>query len=133
MAGQNAPRDLIVGIRPEAFEDASLVSEENRRNGITFRTKVDVVESMGSDNYVYFAVDLGEQGGVASRELEELAQDSGRADTGAAEEQIVARMDAASRVREGSDAEIWADARAIHVFDPQSGQNLGLDREAQPA
>jgi multiple sugar transport system ATP-binding protein len=133
MAGQNAPRDLIVGIRPEAFEDASLVSEENRRNGITFRTKVDVVESMGSDNYVYFAVDLGEQGGVASRELEELAQDSGRADTGAAEEQIVARLDAASRVREGSDAEIWADARAIHVFDPQSGQNLGLDREAQPA
>jgi multiple sugar transport system ATP-binding protein len=133
VSAQNAPRDLIVGIRPEAFEDAALVSEENQRNGITFRTKVDVVESMGSDNFVYFAVDLGGDGGVASRELEELAQDSGRADTGASQEQIVARLDAASRVREGSDAEIWADARAIHVFDPQTGQNLGLEREPQPA
>jgi multiple sugar transport system ATP-binding protein len=65
--------------------------------------------------------------------LEELAQDSGRADTGATEEQIVARLDAESRIREGADAEIWADARAIHVFDPQSGENLGLERKAQPA
>jgi multiple sugar transport system ATP-binding protein len=128
---RNAPRDLIVGIRPEAFEDAALVSDESKSNGITFRTTVDVVESMGSDNFVYFGVDVG--GGVNSRELEELAQDSGRADTGSHDEQVVARLDAASTVREGADAELWADGRAIHVFDPQSGENLGLDRGAAPA
>jgi multiple sugar transport system ATP-binding protein len=128
---RNAPQDLIVGIRPEAFEDAALVSEENKRNGVTFRTTVDVVESMGSDNFVYFSVDLG--GGVTSRELEELAQDSGRADTGSHDEQIVARLDAGSGVREGAEAEIFADARSIHVFDPQSGENLGLEKEHQPA
>jgi len=125
---KNAPGELIVGIRPEAFEDASLVSEENKRHGITFRSTVDVVESMGSDNFVYFSVDLGGEA-IASRELQELAQDSGRADTGSHEEQVVARLDAASQVREGSEAELFADARQIHVFDPQSGENLGLDRE----
>jgi multiple sugar transport system ATP-binding protein len=124
LESHDAPRDLIVGIRPESFEDLALVSSENRPNGITFRTKVDVVESMGSDNYVYFSVELGS---LASRELEELAQDSGRADTGASGEQIVARLDAASGVREGEDAEIWADARAVHVFDPRSGDNLALE------
>jgi multiple sugar transport system ATP-binding protein len=128
---RNAPRDLIVGIRPESFEDASLVSDENKRNGITFRMTVDVVESLGSDNYVYFTLDVGNA--VTSRELEELAQDSGRADTGSHGEQIVARLDSASAVKEGADVELWADARAIHVFDPESGENLGLEREAERA
>jgi multiple sugar transport system ATP-binding protein len=124
LESRNASRDLILGIRPESFEDASLVSAENRARGVTFRANVDVVESMGSDNYVYFTLDVG--GGVTSRELEELAQDSGRADTGSHEEQVVARLDAASGIKEGSDAELWADARAIHLFDPQSGANVGL-------
>jgi multiple sugar transport system ATP-binding protein len=124
LESRDASRELILGIRPESFEDAALVSAENRSNGVTFRANVDVVESMGSDNYAYFTLDVG--GGVTSRELEELAQDSGRADTGSHEEQVVARLDAASGVKEGSDAELWADARAIHLFDPQSGENVGL-------
>ena len=128
---RNAPQDLIAGIRPEAFEDASLVSDENKRNGITFRMTVDVVESLGSDNFVYFTLDVGNA--VTSRELEELAQDSGRADTGSHDEQIVARLDSASAVKEGADAELWTDARAIHVFDPESGENLGLERETERA
>jgi multiple sugar transport system ATP-binding protein len=125
---RNPPAELIVGIRPEAFEDAALVTEENKPHGVTFRTTIDVVESMGSDNFVYFTVDVGDR--VSSRELEELAQDSGRADTGAHDEQVVARLNAESTVREGAEAELWADARTIHVFDPQSGDNLGLERPA---
>ncbi|MFN2559827.1 MAG: ABC transporter ATP-binding protein [Jatrophihabitans sp.] len=122
---KNPQRDLIIGIRPESFEDAALVADENRPHGVTFRTQIDVVESMGSDNFVYFALDVGNA--VTSRELEELAQDSGRADTGSQDEQVVARLDAASGVQEGAEAELWADARAVHVFDPQSGANLGLE------
>jgi multiple sugar transport system ATP-binding protein len=63
---------------------------------------------------------------VSSAELEELARDSGRADTGSHGEQIVARLDAASGVKEGADADLWADSRAIHIFDPSTGENLGL-------
>jgi len=120
----DASRDLIVGIRPEDFEDASLVAADARQQGTTFQAMIDVRESMGSDVFVYFAKELGQS--MAATELQELAQDSGRADTGASGETIVARLDAATDMREGQDGELWLDARKIHVFDPQSGQNLAL-------
>jgi multiple sugar transport system ATP-binding protein len=124
MERAKAGRDVIVGVRPENFEDAALVSADNRAHGITFRTSIDVVESMGSDVFVYFTQDRDT--GVNSAELEELAADAGRADTGASGDTIVARLDAATQVREGGDAELWVDARAVHVFDPASGRNLSV-------
>jgi multiple sugar transport system ATP-binding protein len=124
LESRQAARDLILGIRPEAFEDSALVPEEKKPHGVSFRAKIDVVESMGSENYVYFDLDVGEQ--VTSRELEELAQDSGRADAGGHAEQVVARLDAESEIRSGADAQLWADTQSIHVFDPQSGENLAL-------
>ncbi|MDQ2796815.1 MAG: sn-glycerol-3-phosphate ABC transporter ATP-binding protein UgpC, partial [Actinomycetota bacterium] len=125
LESRDASREVLLGVRPENFEDAALVSAENRPHGITFHVKIDVVESMGSDNYVYFALDT--DANLASAELDELARDSGRADTGsAAGLQITARLDAASGVKSGADAELWVDSRAIHVFDPGTGANLGL-------
>src|SRR5580704_1408571 len=119
-----AGRDVIVGLRPENFEDASLVQRDNRQHGITFSTGIDVLESMGSDVFVYFT--QGREQGVNATELEELARDSGRADTGASGDTLVARLDAATGIREGQDAELWVDARALHIFDPSSGRNLSL-------
>jgi multiple sugar transport system ATP-binding protein len=117
-------REVIVGLRPENFEDVALVSPDNRPHGITFHADIDVLESLGSDVFVYFTREVGQ--GVNSAELEELARDSGRADSGASNETIVARLDAATRISEGQDAELWVDARAMHIFDPASGRNLSL-------
>jgi multiple sugar transport system ATP-binding protein len=119
-----AGREVIVGLRPENFEDASLVQRDNRQHGITFHTGIDVLESMGSDVFVYFT--QGREQGVNAAELEELARDSGRADTGASGDTLVARLDAATGIREGQDAELWVDGRALHIFDPSSGRNLSL-------
>src|SRR6185312_7740117 len=115
-------REVIVGLRPENFEDVALVSPDNRPHGITFHATIDVLESLGSDVFVYFTRELGQ--GVNSAELEELARDSGRTDSGG--ETIVARLDAATHIAEGQDAELWVDARAMHIFDPASGRNLSL-------
>jgi len=123
LEGRGSGRDVLLGIRPEAFEDASLVPADARDRGITFQATIDVVESMGSDVFVYFTFE-GENEAVSSAELEELARDSGRADTGGTGDQVVARLDAATEVREGSEAELWADVRSIHVFDPSNGENL---------
>jgi multiple sugar transport system ATP-binding protein len=119
-----AGRQVIVGVRPEHFEDAALVQPGTRPSGIVFGATVDVLESMGSDVYVYFTKNLEQ--GVNAAELEELAQDSGRADTGGSGDTVVARLDAATRVREGQDAQFWLDARKLHVFDPATGRNLAL-------
>jgi multiple sugar transport system ATP-binding protein len=120
-----ADRSVIVGVRPENFEDAAMVSPEARRKGITFRANIDVLESLGSDVFVYFTKDIEQ--GVNAAELEELARDSGRADTGGSGDTVVARLDAATGIREGHDAELLVDARAMHVFDPASGRNLSLE------
>jgi multiple sugar transport system ATP-binding protein len=117
-------REVIVGLRPENFEDVALVSPDNRPHGITFHATIDVLESLGSDVFVYFSREVGQ--GVSSAELEELARDSGRADSGAGGETIVARLDAATRIAEGQDAELWVDSRAMHIFDPATGRNLSL-------
>ena len=76
---------------------------------------------MGSDVFAYFEL---EGGPAESAELEELARDSGRADIGADADQVVARLDAATKITEGEQAELWVDTRPIHVFDPATGENL---------
>jgi multiple sugar transport system ATP-binding protein len=126
-----ASRDVIVGIRPEHFEDVSLVSPDLKPNGLEFNATIDVIESLGSDKFVFFTQELGKAANVA--ELQELARDSGRADTGSTGETVVARLDPASRVTEGESARLWVDARKLHIFDPSSGLNLSLGTAAAPA
>jgi multiple sugar transport system ATP-binding protein len=121
---EGSGRQVIVGVRPENFEDASFVSPSHRSDGITFHANIDVLESLGSDVFVYFT--HGSDQGVTSAELEELARDSGRGDTSGSGDTIVARLDAETQIREGHDAELWVDGRSIHVFDPASGKNLSL-------
>jgi len=125
--GSGSGRSVIVGLRPENFEDAALVSADARPNGITFRTSIDVLESLGSDVYVYFT--HGREQGVTAAELDELARDSGRADTGGSGDTVVVRLDAATRIREGQEAELWVNGRAMHVFDPATGRNLSLSAD----
>jgi multiple sugar transport system ATP-binding protein len=117
-------RNVIVGVRPEHFEDSALVSADLLPKGLQFNATIDVIESLGSDNFVYFSQQLGQAANVS--ELEELARDSGRADTGGTTETVVARLDPASRITEGENARLWIDGRKLHVFDPASGRNLTL-------
>jgi multiple sugar transport system ATP-binding protein len=118
-----AGRDLIMGIRPENFEDAALVAADQKAQGLTFSAVVDVLESLGADEYAYFRL----QGARATaQELEELAADAGAADIPGAGEQIVARLDPASRAREGQKLELWFDPRKLHLFNPSNGTHLTL-------
>ena len=117
-------REVIVGIRPENFEDASFISADVKPRGLTFHAEIDVIESLGAEKYVYFTKELGQTANVA--ELEELARDAGRADVSGAAETVVARLDPSTRIHEGQDAELWVDVRMLHVFDPATGRNLAL-------
>jgi multiple sugar transport system ATP-binding protein len=117
----NAPRDVIIGIRPEHFEDAALVDEAARAAGATFTAHIDVLESMGAEKYAHFTIE-GEAATAA--ELAELAADSGSADVPGAESQIVARLSAASSAAENADLEVWYDPDKIKLFDPSNGKNL---------
>ncbi|HET6290645.1 MAG TPA: ABC transporter ATP-binding protein, partial [Amycolatopsis sp.] len=116
----DAPREVIVGIRPEHFEDAALVDSAGRQ-GATFTAHVDVLESMGSEKFAHFSV----EGEVASSsDLADLAADSGSSDVPGAESQIVARLSAASSAAENQNVELWFDADKIKLFDGGNGKNL---------
>jgi multiple sugar transport system ATP-binding protein len=118
--GSASGRNIILGIRPEHFEDAKLVGD---KPGGRFTTRIDLVESMGSDVYAYFAVQ-GE--GAHAADLEELAKDTGQ-DMTSMETQITARLDAAARVAADHEAELWYDTSKMHVFDANSGAKLTAD------
>jgi hypothetical protein len=112
---------VIVGIRPEHFEDAMLV--DDRHDGQTFKATVDVLESVGSEYYAHFTLRSEPLPAVA---LGAVIPDRGSADSRRFRDGVpmVARLGRASQVRQGDEAELWFDITQIHLFDDHGGQNL---------
>ena len=117
---------VIAGLRPESFEDAEMVGEVREERGIVFEAEVDLVESLGSDLYAYFHV---ESGAVESEQLadlvEERLEETGVPEVREGQEQIVARLDPASKIKRRDTAQLWADTSKLHLFDAESGKRLG--------
>jgi multiple sugar transport system ATP-binding protein len=125
-------RPLIAGIRPEHFEDAKLTGDARER-GTTFRTKIDVLEALGSELFAHFRVSTDET--IESEELRELASDAGGGEVPREGEEgsVVARLDPASEIKQGEEAELWVDATKLQLFDTEGGHNLMVDQKAPPA
>jgi multiple sugar transport system ATP-binding protein len=121
--GGRGARDVIVGMRPEHFEDAS-VEQEEHADRMKFRTRVDVVESMGSELYVYFDVETKEE--MHTADLDELAADAGLEDlpSHGGGQQVVARLSAESTAAPGAEVELSLDTSQIKLFDAGSGRTL---------
>ncbi len=114
------PEKVVVGIRPEHFEDAALV---DRDADATFTTTVDVIEWMGSELYAHFDVEAAEKA-----DLEDLAEDLGTVEMASDEgAHLVARLDAASEAAEGNELQLSIDIERVHLFDPDTGDNLQRD------
>jgi multiple sugar transport system ATP-binding protein len=111
---------LIAGIRPEHFEDAS-VMDAGKDSGSTFRAKVDVVEWLGNQAYAYIPFEAPE---AVQQQLLQLERDL---DGEALRTQLVISLDGASQVKEGDEAEIWVESSKMHLFDPATGENLTVD------
>ncbi|KAJ1684721.1 hypothetical protein LUZ63_019992 [Rhynchospora breviuscula] len=109
---------LIAGIRPEHFEDATVV---DKTGGTTFTAKVDFVEWLGNESYAYIPFEAPPE---VTEKLLELEKDL---DGDAMRTQMVISLDGASRIDAGDEAEIWVDTSKIHLFDPSTGENLTLD------
>jgi multiple sugar transport system ATP-binding protein len=112
------PENVIVGVRPEHLADAALIDAYQRIRALTFEVKVDLVESLGADKYVYFTT-----GGPAvhSAQLDEL-----EAEGEVHENQFVARVPAESKAAIGQSVELAFDTAKLAVFDADSGVNLTI-------
>jgi multiple sugar transport system ATP-binding protein len=114
--------EVVVGIRPEDFEDAALVEAAKRERGGTISAKPDVVESLGSEVFAYFPVPGPAS---AAAELERVAREVGAGDAPGSESTFVARLDPATTAREGLPFDLWFDTHKLHLFDAETGRALG--------
>ncbi|WP_256788166.1 ABC transporter ATP-binding protein [Frankia sp. AvcI1] len=110
---------LVLGIRPEHFEDVAVVGAD--RPGGRVSVVAEVVESVGSDKYVYAALPVG-SGQAAG--LARVLREAGAALVPGVGEQVVARLAAASTAVRGAQVELWFDPGRLHLFDAATGVAL---------
>jgi multiple sugar transport system ATP-binding protein len=117
-------KPVIIGIRPEDLEDAALAGDAPSDHRL--RGRLELREALGSEIMAHFAI----KGAHAETdETRELARDAGAQDetqVGAQEGEavVVGRFGARSRIKEGEQVEAVVDTRALHFFDPETGQGI---------
>ncbi|BAG28720.1 multiple sugar transport system ATP-binding protein [Kocuria rhizophila] len=119
-----APEIVLLGLRPEHFEDAKFVDEAKAGHGTTFDAEFTHTEWLGNQQYGYIRYQQDE---TVQHKLNELAQEL---DADEMPAQVIVSLDASSRIRGGSTSKIWLDSRRMHVFNPETGENLTRDAEA---
>jgi multiple sugar transport system ATP-binding protein len=119
-----AGRTVVVGIRPEDLQDASLAHETVP--GQRLRGTAALTEALGSEIMAHFAINARH---AVTEDVRELAQDVGDerkvsqladADTVT----LVGRFGSRSKVAAGEPLEVAVDTRSLHFFDPETG--LGI-------
>jgi len=122
-------KDVILGIRPEDIEDAETDAAEaigGSEGPNTMDVEPQVIESMGSEKYVYFEVPREQAAHLDS--LSEMTDDEAPeegdgAEGGTADESgdmMVARVAAESTAKEGSQRRLVIDPSKVHLFDPET-------------
>jgi multiple sugar transport system ATP-binding protein len=109
---------LLAGIRPEHLRETA---PGEASAGVAFRACADVVEWMGAETFVHFAVGDSR---TATR-LGEISGDVPRRDAQREGLPMVARIGGASRAREGDEIELSLDPADLHLFDAASGHRIG--------
>nr|MBA2475803.1 ATP-binding cassette domain-containing protein [Actinomycetota bacterium] len=116
-----ASRDegVIVGIRPEAFEDAGFADSSLPQ----LDARVEVLEELGSDAYAFFELDAEPvvveqaQSDLPEDETTLLAEDRDRA-------LFSARLDARTKAKVGDTVRLTVDPSRFYFFSPTTGESL---------
>jgi multiple sugar transport system ATP-binding protein len=118
LARHRTPSNVIVGLRPEHLEDASVLDGYARISALSFDVTVDMVESLGADKYLHFK---SEGAGAQAAQLAELASESG-----VGENEFVARVSTESQAKTGDTIQLAFDTSKLTIFDADTGKNLTL-------
>ena len=115
---------VVLGIRPETFEDATFAAAELPAIDV----EVVVLEELGSDAHVFFRVDAtriaAENLGEDDDTTVDLVTDRGSL--------LNARVDPRTSARVGSTLRLAVDPSRFHFFDPDTGSSLLSERTSEP-
>lgn len=110
-------KEIILGIRPEAFEDGYFANEADYSESI--KVKVSLLEQLGSDSYIHFYKDIKP---VQTEAIEEILADEGEDISVLGDStKFIARINPNSTVAEGEEIELKINPSKLHFFDPESG------------
>jgi multiple sugar transport system ATP-binding protein len=119
-------RTVVLGIRPEDMEDASLVSDAPPERRIA--SSVDLREALGSDVVVHFAIDAPQ---AMTEDVKELAVDVGQEALDRVQDQaergranVVARLNPRTTAAKGERIELVVDTHRMHFFDSDTGAGI---------
>ena len=125
-------RTVVLGIRPEDMEDASLVTDAPAERRIA--STVELREALGSDVVVHFPIDAPQ---AITDDVRELAEDVGveaveqvEAHAAGGKAVMMARLNPRTRARVGERVELVVDTHRLHFFDPDSGAAIYGGEEA---
>ena len=110
-----AGKEVVIGIRPEHMEDAAF---SRNGEGSYLEVKPTLIESMGSEKYLYFGLPAEEVAHTGA--MEEMV---GVVGTGA-DETLVARVSAESKAARNQQIRLTIEADKIHLFDPDSEETI---------
>jgi multiple sugar transport system ATP-binding protein len=118
--GEYAGTELIVGVRPEDIEDATLIPSSN---GSTLEVRVLLAETMGAEVIAHFPlVDSAdtEAGSVVGPQDADAPQLEGSG----GEAVLTARLSPRSAARSGEALRIAVDVERLHFFDPETEEAI---------
>jgi multiple sugar transport system ATP-binding protein len=108
--------EIVVGIRPEAFE---VVGEGEETEGRVVEAEAELVEQLGSDAFVHFELPVKP---VITPDIRELLEDQGADESTLGDTtKMVARVDPHRAPRNGEKVRLVVDTEKVHFFDRESG------------
>jgi ABC-type sugar transport system ATPase subunit len=117
--GPHPTGDVIFGVRPEAFEDIAFAPEDLPR----IEVRVEVLEELGSDAYVFFEVDA--QQVVVEDAISDEAEDiTGLLAAAHGRALFAARVDSRTKAAVGHNLTLAVDPSRFYFFSPDSGERL---------
>ena len=112
--------EIVMGIRPEAFEDGNYANESEFSESI--KVTVSLLEQLGSDSYIHFYKDIKP---VQTEAIEEILADEGEDISVLGDNtKFIARINPNSTVVEGKEIELKIDPSKLHFFDPETGDAI---------
>ena len=110
-------KEIVLGIRPEAFEDAIYANSEEYTEKININ--ISLLEQLGSDSYIHFYKDIKP---VQTKAIEEILADEGEDISSlGTQTKFIARINPNSSVKEGESIDLSIDSKKLHYFDPETG------------
>ena len=113
-------QQIVLGIRPEAFEDSVYANKEEFSEEINI--EVSLLEQLGSDTYIHFYKDINP---VQTEAIEEILADEGEdISVLGSETKFIARINPNATIKEGQSVNLAIDPTKLHYFNPETGLSI---------